>query len=209
MRHSAALKQLWKSFWWPEMQWCMEVVIHLAQTGFKHVTPLLRRKLELFVGALRVSLPCENGGNRLQIRSRAHNAKRMCKIEKFHCLLNSPILEAFERSPATPTPEDDLARPKALNDNFIFSTTGWKHTVGKDFDLLGAPADHLTTTHEGRMQCFLNFASFIDLGGDFKATLELWKCNLPVVGHLLARAPAVGLSSTIIYAVSVLFDDRC
>lgn len=184
MRHAEELQQKWKSFWWPAMQWCREVIIRLFENEFESVPADVIQKIKLFQHSFRISLPCEHGGGRLQIRARAHPSKRMSRVEKWHALLESPILNDFERSQVEPTPMAESCRPKRIDGKY-FDCRGWKHSLEGDFDHLGREATWLATTHEHRMRCFLGWASFVELDGDWARHCALWRGMLAVDGHLL------------------------
>ena len=90
MKHSVDLREKWKSFVWPSMQWCREVLVRLFESGFKgplHAS--LIEKVRYLQHAIRVSLPSERGGNKLRIRERAKMNKRCGDVDQWHTLFTS------------------------------------------------------------------------------------------------------------------------
>lgn len=115
MKHSVDLREKWKSFVWPSMQWCREVLVRLFESGFKgplHAS--LIEKVRYLQHAIRVSLPSERGGNKLRIRERAKMKKRCGDVDQWHTLFTSPTLVEYERSPVQVTPTAERERPKAF-----------------------------------------------------------------------------------------------
>ena len=166
------------------MQWCREILIDLFQVGFRHVTPYAANKIRMFQQALRTSLPSELGGNRVKGRQTAHVSGKLAKVERWHSLLTSPIMADHERPAAQITPAAERMRPTKLEDDY-FEVGKWEHSLGAAFDRLRGEADWLATTHEQRQLCFVSWASFVQLKGNWNDHLLLWNSLLPVVGHLL------------------------
>ena len=115
MKHSLDLREKWKSFVSPSMQWCREVMLRLYESGFKLPLPAgLVDKLKYLQHSIRVSLPSERGGNKLRMRERAKMNKRVADVDQWHTLFTSPTLVEYERSPVQVTPTAERERPKAF-----------------------------------------------------------------------------------------------
>lgn len=186
MRHARALKALWSSFWWPGMQWCREILVRLYEVDFQYVPEFVKTKIGYLEKALRSTLICENGGARLRLRERQHVSKRMAKVEQWHTLLESPLLEDFGRKPTPVTPTAEACRPKKIDEN-IFAAKTWEHSMGSEFDRLGKIATWPSVTHETRMLAFTSLAAYLGVGGDWQRHAGSWRGLLAVPNHFVYR----------------------
>ena len=180
MQHSDELSSKWESFVFPAMQWCRDITTRLVETDFESVPEDTKFKVGIFRKAIRHSYMCDMGADRL--RKREHNtvSKRLAKVDKWHALLASSILPDAGRKEVEVTNTAQANRPKQIEDAY-FSTRGWQHSCGAEFDKLGKEAEWLNTTHEGRMRGFLSFATFVELDGDWGKHNALWR-GLTCVG---------------------------
>ena len=125
--------------------------------------------------AFKVSLQCEEGGNRLRKRERSNVHKRVARLEQYHALLTSSALDDFERNSVMATPTAEANRPKSFPDA-AFSAKKWGRSCGEDFYKLGKDATRLSTTHQLRMGGFLSRAAFLQVGGEWARHSLLWGC---------------------------------
>ena len=186
MRWSDELKARWKSFIWPAMQWCREIMIRLYEVDFQEVPDCVQRKVALYENAQKTTLPCENGGNKLRHREKAQITKRICKVDKLHTLNSSSVQRDFDRRPCPVTAAAEQCRPKKVGDDF-FSAAGWRHSLGEKYDALGQPATWPAMTREARMLGFLSWASMVQCQGDWVRHFGLWQGRLAVDTHLVGH----------------------
>lgn len=205
MRSSPRLKTMWDHFWWPGMQWCREVLIDLHQVGFSHVPDYTKRKVRIFQQAIRTSLMSELGGNKLRSRETAHVSKKLVDLSRWHALLTSSVLPDQERPHVKITPATTAAKPDTLPRD-LCKLGDWQVSIGAEFDRLRNEADWLSTTHLERMKCFLSWASFVKLGGNWEDHQNSWQSLLAIKGHLLfkdASSPCGIVCCTTQYGVIV------
>ena len=184
MRHVPAARKMWEFFLWPKMRWCREVFVRLRQDDFKKVSDDWYKKVLYVHTSIMSTAPCELGGGCLRTKESSHPSKRLGHLARWHKLITSPLLSDFERSPVATTNESDAERQKKVPEA-VFELGDWANTLGKDYDRLKESADWLTITHLHRQWCFLSFASFIELDGNWERHLRVWRSAFAVEGQLL------------------------
>ena len=205
MRHVPAARKMWEFFWWPQTRWCREVFVRLRQDDFKKVSDDLYKKVLYMHSSLMATTPCELGGGVLRKKENATPSKRIGHLGRWHRLITSSLLSDFERSPVETTNESDAERQKKVPEA-VFELGDWANTLGKDYDSLSQPANWPTLTHLHRQWCFLSFASFIELDGNWDRHLRTWRSAFAVEGQLLhnVKKDIPGSRFYLVYKSSIL-----
>ena len=182
MRWSEELREKWASLVQFQMQWVRELLVRLYEVDFLEVPNCVKEKARQYKRALKTTLPCENGGNKLRHREKATCSKRIAKLEKLHTLSASCVQDDFDLRRVPITVAAETCRPKKIGEEF-FSATGWQHSCGDAYDKLGQPAYWPTMTHESRMLAFLSWASLVKMNGDWDRHFKIWQGRLAVTNH--------------------------